>query len=314
MKTMHCEIGAFVGNPDQRPPSAEEIRNYEILTGRHLNSVLIFWAWSDGNLPIEDLEQIRYHDGYNTHLNLHITWEPWQRAGVDDTTYSLNSIINGKHDAYISQFARDCRKWKDIIRLRFAHEMIHFNNPETKGWYPWQDKPDEYIPAWKHVYNIFKNENAFNVEFVWAAMNYPTWLDVLKNYYPGKDYVDWLGIDGYNWGEDGKPGWPYDQNFPDLFYPLYHIFINNPNIFGQKKIMLSEIATPQDNQFGGNKSVWISDMFNYLKNEYSQIKAFYWFNTNKEKDWRVNSSPLSLEAFKQGISDPYFTSHPEHKL
>jgi beta-mannanase len=313
VKTKQCEIGAFVGNPNQRPPNAKEIRAFEKLTNRHLHSLLFFWAWADGNLPLADLNQILYHDGYDTGISLHITWEPWQRQGFTDTSYSLDSIIQGQHDAYIRQFACDCRDWKNTIRLRFAHEMIHFNNPETTGWYPWQDKPAEYVQAWRHIHRIFKTENAHNVEFVWSPMNYPAWFEVLKNYYPGTDYVDWLAMDGYNWGEDGNPGWPYDQNFNDLFYPLYHAFVDNPDVFGRKRIMVSEIATPKDNQFGGNKSGWVMDMFKCLKNEYSRIEAFYWFNSNKEKDWRVNSSPLSLSAFKQCVSDPYFTSHPIQK-
>ncbi|MFH2137308.1 MAG: hypothetical protein ABII88_02225 [Candidatus Omnitrophota bacterium] len=309
IKTTQCEIGAFVANPNQRPPNAEEIRAYEQLIGRHLKSILFFWAWSDGDFPAADLKKVLYHDGYDTRINLHITWEPWSRGGVNDSSYSLSSIISGEHDAYIAKFARDCRGWKDPIRLRFAHEMIHDNNPQTPGWYPWQDQPDKYVPAWNRVHEIFKKEKADNVEFVWSTLNYPAWLDALKSYYPGKDKVDWLGIDGYNWGEDGKPGWPYNQNFTDLFYPIYHILAGHPEVFGEKKIMLSEIATPKDNQFGGNKSIWIQDMFICLKNAYTKIGAFYWFNAIKEKDWRVNSSPLSLDAFKNSLRDPYFTSH-----
>ena len=309
----HCEIGAYVGNPDTRPPEAKEIRAYENLIGRHLHSLLFFWAWGDGDLPSTHLKKIRDHDGYNTRISLHITWEPWQRKGVKDDSFSLSAIASGKHDAYIKRFARDCRAWKQEIRIRFAHEMIHFNNPEIAGWYPWQDQPENHVKAWRHVRNIFNQEKASNVGFVWSPLNYPSWFDALRNYYPGKNYVDWLGIDGYNWGEDGKPEWPYDQNFSDLFYPVYHVFADHPEIFGNKKIMISETASTKDNKFGGNKSLWIRDMFGRIKNEYPKIEAFYWFNAKKEKDWRVNSSQKSLETFKEVLRDPYFTSHPETK-
>jgi len=309
VKKRHCEIGAFVGNPNYRPPTAVEIRRYERLIGRHLNSVLFFWSFSDGDFPVAILKEARFHDGYDTGINLHITWEPWQREGFGDSSFSLSSIIKGKHDAYIARFARGCRNWRDIIRIRFAHEMIHFNNPETAGWFPWQDNPDEYVRAWNRIYEIFKNEHADNAEFVWAPLNYPVWLDIMQYYYPGQDKVDWLGMDGYNWGEDGKPGWPYEQSFNDLFHPLYHAFVEHPEIFGKKRIMISEVATPKDNKFAGNKAAWCLDMFERIKNEYPQVEAFYWFHSDKEKDWRVNSSPASLQAFKKGVADPYFTSH-----
>ena len=310
MKKGHCEIGAFVGNPNHCTPTADEIRSYEQLIGRHLNTVMFFWAWSDGDFPAPGLAQVRDHDGYDTEIITHITWEPWQRAGVFDNAYSLPSIIKGQHDAYISRFARNCRDWKETVRLRFAHEMIEDNNPETPGWYPWQDQPEDYVPAWNHVHNIFKQERADNVEFVWSPLNYPAWFDALKNYYPGPDKVDWLAIDGYNWGEDGVSGWPYDQNFADLFYPVYLEFVNHPEVFGDKKIMISEVGTPQDNPYGGNKFAWITDMLTKIKTEFTKVEAFYWFNAVKEKDWRLDSSPGTLEAFKKGISDPYFISHP----
>ncbi len=309
----HCEIGAYIGNPDRRPPNKKEIREYEAMTGRHIRSLLVFWSWSDGDFPLEKLKNCLYHDGYDTGIILHISWEPWQRKGPKDDSFSLSSICEKNHDAYIKRFARACRAWKKTIRLRFAHEMIHFNNPQTQGWYPWQDQPEKYVAAWKHVRSIFRQENAENVEFVWSPLNYPAWFDVMKNYYPGKSQVDWLGIDGYNWGEDGKPKWPYDQNFNDLFYPMYHIFIEHPEVFGKKRIMISEIATTKDNRFGGDKAAWIKDMFTQLKESYSRIEAFYWFNSKKEKDWRVNSSLKSLEAFKKALSDTYFTSHPLRK-
>ena len=309
-QSAHCEIGAFVGNSDGRTPGAPEVRDFEQLINRHLRSILFFWGWGDGDFPAAALKEVRDHDGYDTGIIPHITWEPWQRRGADDDSFSLLSIIEGRHDAYIARFARDCRAWKNTIRLRFAHEMIHFNNPEIPGWYPWQDRPQEYVAAWRRVRGIFKNENALNVEFIWAPLMYPAWFDALKNYYPGPDHVEWLGIDGYNWGGGVRQKWPYEQNVMDLFYPLYHVFVDHPEIFGNKKIMIAEIGTGEDPRSPNNKPEWIRQMFGWLKNEFPRVEAFYWFNVKKEKDWRVNSSPESLAAFKSGVADPYFISHP----
>jgi hypothetical protein len=33
---------------------------------------------------------------------------------------------------------------------------------------------------------------------------------------------------------------------------------------------------------------------------------FNWFNVDKERDWRIDSSPSSQTAFKNAVSDPYF--------
>lgn len=301
------EIGAFVGNEDHRAPYDYEVQNFENLSGRHLNSVLVYWAWNDGDFPATNLYNgVRYHDSYDTKTVLQLAWEPWSRYGANDSSYSLTDIIGGVHDDYITEFAQDCRSWQEPIRLRFAHEMIQDNNPGTPGWYPWQDRPLEYKQAWEHVYQIFKNVGANNVEFVWAPNNYPGDLNTISQYYPGQDKVDWLGMDGYNAGEDGQPGWPYWQNFDELFYGLYHVMVDHPEVFGDKRVMLAEFASAEN---GGNKAEWIRQAFTAIQYLYPEIDAFYWFNVMKEADWRINSSPESLLAFQTAMQNSYYTSH-----
>jgi PEP-CTERM putative exosortase interaction domain len=251
---------------------------------------------------------LRYHDGYNTQSVLHLTWEPWSRSGASDDSYTLSHIAAGQYDDYITKFAQDCRQWQDPIRLRFAHEMISVAG--SASWYPWQDKPTEYIAAWQHVRQIFRDQNATNVEFVWAPNSYPADLETLRQYYPGAENVDWLGMDGYNPGEDGLPGYPYWQNFDDLFFNLYNVMVDHPEVFGDKKIMLAEFASAELDAYGTRtKAEWIFNAFQAIKERYSEIEAFYWFNTLKEADWRIDSSADSLFAFQTVMQDPYFTSH-----
>jgi len=305
------EFGAFVGNDDHRVPYASEIQNFENLAGKHISSNLMYWAWDDGDFPTADLNTgMKYHDGYNTQTSLHLVWEPWGR-GVNDISYDLSTIIAGSHDSYIQKFAQDCRDWSDPVRLRFAHEMIDDNNVATQGWYPWQDRPGEYVQAWDHIYQIFQNEGATNVEFVWSPNHHSTVLSELAQYYPGQDKVDWLGMDGYNagyWSESAP--WGYWITFDQVFQDLYQTLVNNPETFGDKKMMIGEFASAEYSAvFGETKAEWIEDAFDKIKNEYGEIEAIYWFDTMKERDWRINSSDDTLLAFQTAIADPYFTSH-----
>lgn len=307
-----CEIGAYVGNEDHRAPYASEIQSFENLAGRHIASNLVYWAWNDGAFPTAGLNSgMRYHDSYNTGTALHLVWEPWGR-GDNDIAYDLSTIISGSHDSYITQFAQDCRNWGDPVRLRFAHEMIDDNNPYTAGWYPWQDRPTEYIAAWNHVYNIFQSQGATNVEFVWAPNHHSNTLSVLEQYYPGQDKVDWLGMDGYNAGyPTSTEPWGWWLTFDEIFLNLYAAMRDHPEVFGDKKMMISEFASAEYSAIGATKADWIIDAFNKIKNEYSEVEAFYWFNTIKERDWRINSGETgeTLLAFQTAMDDIYFTSH-----
>jgi hypothetical protein len=74
---------------------------------------------------------------------------------------------------------------------------------------------------------------------------------------------------------------------------------------GDQPVMIAEFASAES---GGNKSAWLSDAFAKIKSGYPRMKAVTWFNTNKETDWRVNSSDATLEGFRKAIADPYFLS------
>ena len=46
-----------------------------------------------------------------------------------------------------------------------------------------------------------------------------------------------------------------------------------------------------------------------LPHNYPNIKAFIWFNTNKERDWRIESSPAAQSAFAAAMQSPAYASN-----
>ena len=312
-ETQGIEIGAFVG---ASPPTQGSVTAFETLIGRHLGSVMWYQGWdatAQPAFPTTALEAVRTHDGFDTHIVLHLTLEPW---------VGLEEIINGTYDSYLSTYAADVKAWGDPVRLRFAHEMIQDDvlpagcpGEGCSEWYPWQDQPEDYISAFRHVHDLFSAAGATNVAFIWCPNNYPFNVNVVKRYYPGPEYVDWLCMDGYNWtDQDGQQGWPDWQWFDDTFYSLYYTFVDNTAIFGEKPIMIGEFASCEasahEEEAGKTKPAWITNVFARMQDPaYSELRAFYWFQIDKECDWRVDSTPASLAAFRSAIADPYFTSH-----
>jgi hypothetical protein len=69
--------------------------------------------------------------------------------------------------------------------------------------------------------------------------------------------------------------------------------------------MIGEFAS---SELGGSKAAWITDAASRIASpQYAQIKAFIWFNMNKETDWRVESSASSLNAFKTSfVNNPAY--------
>lgn len=221
-----------------------------------------------------------------------ITWEAWDwLKGVDQPEYSLARIIDGGHDAYIHSWARAVRTWKKPIRIRLMHEM---NSPH----YPWGvtvngNTPAQFVAAWRHVVDIFRANRANNVQWVWAPASSQDGTVPIAQIYPGDKYVDWVGVDGYNWGS--SVSWSNWRSFDQVFGPTLADF---KLIAPSKPVAISETSSAE---VGGDKAAWITEFFGKLKDN-PQIRSFTWFHYNKENDWRITSSESARRAFAAGLA------------
>ena len=96
------------------------------------------------------------------------------------------------------------------------------------------------------------------------------------------------------------------RDFDNCFKALY----DSCALLGDQPMMIAEFGTGEFESNGFDKAAWITDAFNKIKTDYPRLKIFTWFNINKELDWRVNSSPETLEAFRKSMKDPYYLGPP----
>lgn len=231
----------------------------------------------------------------------------------------LQEIVQGQWDAYITSWIAGFQSWrstypsgsKPSILLRFGHE---FNG----NWYPWGNKPTDLKAAWRYLHNKFTTAGVNDfVGWVWCANNVD--VDSYNNvmtYYPGDDVVDWLSIDGYNWGSNYSfTRWKtFDETFSQQYVKMVSAVPTKP-------LMLAEVssAEPHDmpnsawGQNGDNsdalesKEVWTADMLNSIQSHYPAIKSIVWFNTNKELSWALNKTGnTGLTAYNSAVVGNYF--------
>lgn len=212
---------------------------------------------------------------------LQLAWEPWNpEQGMSQSTDYLKEIPTGTQDGYIRQFAHEVKTYGNPVNLRFGHEM-------NGNWYPWDARPAEYIAAYRYIHTIFSQEGVINVSWMWCV-NITENPETLKEYYPGDDVVDVIGIDGFNFGtSQNNGGW---RSFSNLFLPTYTYLVANYN----KPLVIAETASTEQ---GGKKEVWIREMFTALPKTFPKVTEIIWFSLIKEADWRINSSTSSLKAF-----------------
>ncbi len=293
------ELGLAAMNKDGGLPSGDQIAEFEAKVGRPINAVGWFIGFNGDKQELPALPLAKLVDNIPDRIVPMLTLEPWGdiKDGEGNPKSPLDVINNGSLDPYFRQMARDIKTYNRKIRIRFAHEMIQNDVPESidphPGWYPWQDYPAQYINAFRRFVTIFREEKVSNVEFVWAPNYHMHDFSILAKYYPGQEYVDWIGLDGYNWG---------GEDFDGIFKNIYQSIVLHPEIFGDKPVMISEFAMAQVLDKTRTKAQWIKDAFAKIRSEqYGKIRALYWFEVNKEHDWRLQSSDNSWNAFKAAI-------------
>lgn len=308
-----CMVSAYLFKEDGRhlPDNyAQQISDFESLIDHEIGSLLWYPTFAD-EFPLVECQALTENG-----IIPHLTWEMFVPDEVDYNTmpmdsayYMTDEVLNGKYDEYIKRFAQGAKLVNGPVMIRFLHE---FNG----NWYLWSGNkngrenggPEKVVAVWKYVVDIFKEAGADNVQWIWNAHGPSTdvseeaW-NAVANYWPGNDYVDWIGMDAYNWYP--KDPWggerPY-RNFDNCFRNLY----DECTKLGDQPVMIAEFGTPEFEYEGQNKAYWITDALKKMKTEYPRIKLFVWFHINKELDWRINSSPEALEAFKKAVSDDYF--------
>jgi hypothetical protein len=226
-----------------------------------------------------------------------VTWEPWDSAGkAAQPAYSLARILGGTYDPYIRRWARGAATWGHPMYLRFAHEM-------NANWYPWSagtngNTSNQYVEAWRHVWDIFHQEGASNIRWIWSPYVEVPGDTSYAQLYPGDRYVDWIALDGYNWG--ASQPWSQWMDLSAIFDASY---LHIGQLTG-KPMMIAEIACAEA---GGDKAAWITrGLLTDVPTRFPRIRAVIWFDVDKETDWRVDSSASSLAAFKVIAGSPLY--------
>jgi hypothetical protein len=229
-----------------------------------------------------------------------ISWTP---EGGDPSRWQLADIIEGKHDAYIRQFATDAKNWSHPFLLRMMHEM-------NGGWgWPWQEdsngnKRGEFVPAWRRIVDIFRSVGANNASFVWCPnVEFPNSPNpTYASLYPGDSYVDWTCLDGYNWGTTRSSGW---QSFDSVFSYSYNMLLA---VTSSKPVLMGEYGSVEA---GGSKAAWLTDALTVqFPGKYAKVRAHLYYNWSTSiADWRIETSSTSIGAWKAGIGKSYYAGN-----
>lgn len=225
---------------------------------------------------------------------------------------SLKEVAEGKQDAAIRGWARDAKEFELPFLFRPWWES-------NGNWYSWGQSP-YFAAAWQRFHDLVVAEGATNVTWAWVVNTIWEEGGEVKAdptpYYPGGAYVDWVGVDAYNWGRNPlQPDrWVTAE---ESIQPTLEVL---EEIAPGKPVCVCESASTEigEGEPEEDKAVWIHEMLDEYLPSRPQIKAYVWFNWNVEQggfgsggghwDWPIESSPEAEAAFREGIQSETFLS------
>jgi hypothetical protein len=229
-----------------------------------------------------------------------ITWEPWlddfdpddyPSTHQDDRNKGgMADVANGLYDTYIKQWALAAKEVDKPIFLRLGHEM---NDGYRYPWGPHNNRPQEFIAAWRHVHDVFVKEGAKKIIWMWSP--HPAYE--FGEFYPGPAYVDYIGIGTLNYGSIAK--WSQWWPFREIFDKCYDSLIKY-----KKPVMLTEFGTLA---VGGNRARWYADALDSMPQKYPLVKSILFFHfskdnttTQKPLNWYINNDrPVTKTIIKE---------------
>ena len=175
------------------------------------------------------------------------------------------------------------------------------NDPYRYPWGPQNgNRPEDFIAAWKHVHLIFQKMSATNVVWVWSPHISMPWFEY---YYPGPEWVDWIGTGVLNYG-DVAP-WSRWWTFHQIIEKSYPALVKL-----DKPIMITEFGTLNS---GGVATDWYDQAFRDLRVKYGRVRSVIFFNqtadvtlSTRPLNWSIAESPAASlrvrDELAQGVS------------
>ncbi|MFD7685334.1 glycoside hydrolase family 26 protein [Streptomyces sp. NPDC059781] len=279
----------------------DAVLGFEERIGRRLDLVYNYHDMSgtelDGQLLTPDEQEL----GRDRLLMLaweSTVWTEPHHENWTETQLGWKNIASGKYDEEIID--------PQIRRLKAYGKRVFFSfDQETDARIKeGAGTPAEFVAAYRHLHDRFRELGADNVVWVWTVSGYLGSAKEMKALYPGDEYVDWIAMDQYNYyGCHDTTDW---KDFLRSQRPSYEWL--RANVTDDKPVMLAEFATAPDADDPGRQRDWYTGIPGAVK-KLPEVKALvHWNRPTSEKpecDLTVNAGP-GLEGYREAGRNGYF--------
>jgi hypothetical protein len=237
-----------------------------------------------------------------------ITMEFPRKRAEEVSSYGSIPFLYSGMPTYIKTFGGfsnlcDNRDFSNML-AKYAQGICEFGKPlfyctmrELNGdWFPWGKLPETAIKTWRFMWKVFEDNGANEyATWVWEPYCPIKTVDTPRRYYPGDEFVDWIGLSSYNRSRIPETF----GSFAELVGPTYY---EMRQAHKDKPIMMAEFAHTNDS----GQLLWLKNAFYTIKIWPGMKGAIFWNNINREllDDHRLTEE--SIKFYRELMNDPYF--------
>lgn len=242
---------------------------------------------------------LRQYD--NTGKVIHFAWN------LKGENSQLKDVLSSSNDSYIINELKYINSFKSPVMIRIFAEMNVWNDLAD---------PETFKQAYIKVAKLAR-QYAPNAALVFSPNIVSNWNADISDYYPGDEYVDWVGVSLYTNVYNNPYSPAAGQDYSEAYY--YNGIYSNPMVqlkdivqrYGDKKpIIISEGASAykikdSDIKLTDSAVKYFKQLYSYMNMVYPQVKAAVYFDasiSSSKYEYALNQNEEVRNAFFDTIS------------
>jgi hypothetical protein len=273
---LHGAFSPVFYPPNEMAVTTESIRSFEDATGTPLSIGVVSSEWSiNRSFPTKQAALIR-EEGAVPYIRLMLRSSTSQYQS--EPFFTLPRIKDGYYDA-------DLIRWADEAKNFSTPVIVEWGTEANGAWFPWngywngyEDGPEKFRDAYRHIIDLMRKVGADNLIWVFHIngnsvpdedWNY--WI----NYYPGDDYIDWIGVSVYGaLSQESRAEISFSEKVDRIY----------PEISAIKPVIISEFGTDLSST-AVDPRIWTEDALrNLTSGRWPKIIGFCWWNCEWPND------------------------------
>jgi len=284
--------GVFPGGitGEESDITVNDLRSYEEAAGKSAVWVYFSHNWYEGReFPLQTATWIREAGSIPyIRLMLRSSWE----QGIAEPLFNPQNIIDG-------QFDDDFHAWCASARDFGAPLLAEYGTEVNGEWFSWNgvwngggetegygdptepDGPERFRDAYRHIIQICSDESAENITWVFHinAGDFPEedW-NAFENYYPGDEWIDWIGVSFYGVQTPLDDYWQEFREGLDAVYPRLDALTPD------KPLFIAEFGVTKNNPLGDQAEWARAALTDITSFRWPRIMGFSWWNEGWQND------------------------------